>query len=531
MPLTRRTPRKPPVGCTPSEAVAHSAAFIQWICVPYSELEVPITRPNSNRNMASGLAPTLRPLSEGMEVDAKPATLPHKKPSVSFWTARARQSDLIGHAAPFPHEADCVIIGSGMSGTLAAYFILLAEPDLPHGVVMLEAREAINAATACNGGHCRPDCYRGYSPYKKLVGKVQAMKILKNEMDTLHLVEKLVSEENIDCDFWRGRSFDAMMTDDCTADFRSSYDEYIKDAGNIDQVEWIEDKAAAQKATRLVNVKAAASFPASSFYPYKFTSHLLKRAMSMGLNLQIHTPATAVTAGDGFWMIDTPSGTIRTHKVLHATNGYASAIFPEFVGKIVPYYGQCSSIIPTKAFSGKNMLKHTMSLYEHRGDSTYLIQRSTDGTIILGGGEFVYREEHINNCDDSKVMPAITELLRNVMKDNFDGWGEEAHGEGFERDWAGIQGYANRSGILNCNAQLTSRSVDRRWSALYRRLSRKRRPVRVRRLSRSRYGAYCDLRKRGGYVDVGAALGGHRIARVLPDYQGTTGPQGQDVRT
>lgn len=334
-----------------------------------------------------------------------------------------------------------MIIGSGMSGTLAAYFALLAQPESPNGVVMLEAREAINAATACNGGHCRPDCYRGYLPFKKMVGGPQAMKILKNEMDTLDLVEKLVSDENIDCDFWRGRSFDAMMTDDCKADFRGSYDAFVRDGGNADQVEWIGDKAAAQKATRLVNVKAAASFPAGSFYPYKFTAHLLKRAMSMGLNLQIHTPATAVSAADGFWMIDTPRGRIRTRKVLHATNGYASAIFPEFVGKIVPYYGQCSSIIPTKAYSGKNMLSHTMSLYEQRGDSSYLIQRPSDGTIILGGGEYVYREEHVNNCDDSKIMPAITELLRNTMKDNFDGWGNEAHGEGFERDWAGIQGY------------------------------------------------------------------------------------------
>jgi len=140
-------------------------------------------------------------------------------------------------------------------------------------------------------------------------------------------------------------------------------------------------------------------------------------------------------------MIDTPRGRIRTRQVLHATNGYASAIFPEFVGKIVPYYGQCSSIIPTKAFSGNNMLTHTMSLYDHRGDSSYLIQRYGDGTIILGGGEYVDRPLHINNCDDSRVMPAITELLRNVMKENFDGWGEEAHGEGFERDWCGIQGY------------------------------------------------------------------------------------------
>ncbi|EJT99929.1 nucleotide-binding domain-containing protein [Dacryopinax primogenitus] len=404
--------------------------------------------------MACGLDPALSsPRSTGIDVFHQPASLPHSTPSFSFWTARARHSDLIGHAQPFSHEADCVIISSGMSRCLAAYFMLLAQPDLPHGIVMLEAREAINAATACNGGHCRPDCYRGYLPYKKIVGAFQASKVIREPRVLLNCLREYPGHQkrdgHIDCDFWRGRSFDAMMTDECKVAYRNSYDEFENHVVRV----YFVDLMPYPQATRLLRVEAAASFPAGSFYPYKFTAHLLRRAMSMGLNLQIHTPATAVASVDGFWMIDTPRGSIRTRKVLHATNGYASAILPEFTGKIVPFYGVCSSVTPTKSYSGKKMLAHTMSLYQQRGvrdrtpteglnsDCVHKNRIPADGTIIVGGGEFVNRQAHINNCDDSKVMPAITEHLRNVMKDNFDGWGDEAHGEGLERVWAGISGY------------------------------------------------------------------------------------------
>jgi hypothetical protein len=35
---------------------------------------------------------------------------------------------------------------------------------------------------ARNGGHCRPDCYRGYRRYKELFGKEEALHIIRNEM-------------------------------------------------------------------------------------------------------------------------------------------------------------------------------------------------------------------------------------------------------------------------------------------------------------------------------------------------------------
>lgn len=106
------------------------------------------------------------------------------------------------------------------------------------------------------------------------------------------------------------------------------------------------------------------------------------------------------------------------------------------------------------------MLKHTVSFRyaEKRDDFDYLIQRPADGSMILGGGRCLTSSESIwlswnlfpplrlscsaDNCidqtDDSVLVPELTQHLSAALPANFEGWGEEAIGEGLVRTWTGI---------------------------------------------------------------------------------------------
>ncbi|KAL1700072.1 FAD dependent oxidoreductase-domain-containing protein [Schizophyllum commune] len=375
-----------------------------------------------------------------------PPGYPHPEPCLSFWLQGGRSSPLIGHRSTeaLPETADVTIIGSGISGGALAYF-LLTGPNPPKNVVMLEAREVCYGATGRNGGHCRPDCYRGYKGYKAQFGKEQAMKILQNEMDTLNLVEEIVKKEGIDCDFWRGLSYDVALDQSCADFFKSNYDEFIADGGVVDGiVNAFTDPEDAAKRTRSNGALAAYEFPAGSLWPFKLVTHLIRLCIDKhGLNLQTNTPARAVTqAASGKWEIKTDRGTLTTGKVVYCTNAFTATLLPEFLGRIAPYRGQCSAVIPTKAFSGKDMLTHT---YSHRtgvNNFDYMIQRPKDGTIIVGGGRWAVPVENlIGNTDDSVKIPDLTEYLREVMKKTMTGWGEEALNEGLLVDWTGIMGY------------------------------------------------------------------------------------------
>ncbi|KAF9792338.1 FAD dependent oxidoreductase [Thelephora terrestris] len=382
-------------------------------------------------------------------VDGSGVGFPHPKPTLSFWLQGTRNNALIGHRTTeeVPSNADVVIIGAGMSGAATAYHLLKDHETTKGGlpkVVMLEAREVCYGATGRNGGHCKPDFYRGYPKYKKRFGKDEAMKILQNEKETLALLTRVVEDEKIDCDLWRGRAFDVALNEACAEDFHAALQEFAADGGEVDGIiEWISSPQEAKRRTRCVHAHAAAAYPTGSFWPYKFVTSLLRLCIDKySLNVQTDTPVLSVSrSGNGKWVVETARGSVQAAKVVFGTNAYTSTLLPEFTGKIVPVRGQCSVVIPTKAYSGERLLTHTYSLRWRMLDSDYLIQRPSDGAVIVGGGEWnAPLEDQLGQTDDSVTHPAITKHLRNVCAKNFEGWGEEAQGEGLITDWTGIMG-------------------------------------------------------------------------------------------
>jgi hypothetical protein len=69
--------------------------------------------------------------------------------------------------------------------------------------------------------------------------------------------------------------------------------------------------------------------------------------------------------------------------------------------------------------------------------------------MILGGGrEKIPVEKVIGQTDDSVKLEELTEHLRNACRNDFEGWGTEALGEGLLCDWTGIMGFTQDSGSL-----------------------------------------------------------------------------------
>jgi hypothetical protein len=69
------------------------------------------------------------------------------------------------------------------------------------------------------------------------------------------------------------------------------------------------------------------------------------------------------------------------------------------------------------------------------------MQRPKDGIIILGSSRHrVSSEKVVGQTDDSVKLEELTQHLRNVCRNDFEGWGTEAIGEGFLSDWTGIMG-------------------------------------------------------------------------------------------
>lgn len=83
--------------------------------------------------------------------------LPNTTPCLSYWqrTTRGFPHLFANRNNPVPPKAKYVVIGSGISGALAA-FELLETGVKAEDVVILEAREAASGASSRNAGHVRP---------------------------------------------------------------------------------------------------------------------------------------------------------------------------------------------------------------------------------------------------------------------------------------------------------------------------------------------------------------------------------------
>ena len=129
------------------------------------------------------------------------------------------------------------------------------------------------------------------------------------------------------------------------------------------------------------------------------------------------------------WRLETPRGTISCTYVLHATNGYSSALLPHLRGPngVVPTRGQ---IIALRAAASAE--KITTSGYTANEGFEYWFPRPVDHPetdaplVILGGGREIVRPRfELGEVDDSKTDPKVGEVLRKFLPSVFPGMYQE----------------------------------------------------------------------------------------------------------
>ncbi|KAK2611603.1 hypothetical protein N8I77_004936 [Diaporthe amygdali] len=137
----------------------------------------------------SCLIPLFVPLALGQDPG-----LPNANPSMSYWQMPPLEGVTDHQSVELPKDADIVIVGSGMSGTSIAWYLLKQNNSTgPLRVAMLGARQACSSAPGRNGGHIRPSSYAENAGAKEAVAQDEAAKITR--LRSAH-VDGLVSAAN-----------------------------------------------------------------------------------------------------------------------------------------------------------------------------------------------------------------------------------------------------------------------------------------------------------------------------------------------
>lgn len=158
------------------------------------------------------------------------------------------------------------------------------------------------------------------------------------------------------------------------------------------------------------------------------------------MNLQTHTPVLRVSDSPdtaGRWTVETARGKVKAKHVVFATNGYTSAIAPQYKDKIVPVRGICSRIVAHNA----PLLTNTYTLRWGPQMYDYLIPRA-DGSIVVGGARSCFLsnlDSWYNTTDDSQLIESAKSYFDGYMQRHFKGW-ENSEAK-TDRVWTGSKSH------------------------------------------------------------------------------------------
>ncbi|KAH8670899.1 FAD dependent oxidoreductase [Xylariales sp. PMI_506] len=381
--------------------------------------------------------------------------LPVANPTSSYWHKEPSKA-LLGHRTTpdLPRAADVVIVGSGITGAVAAHSLKLQKPEL--NVVMLEAREACSGATGRNGGHCQPLVYASSAPH-----------IASFELRNYAYVKSLVEDFSIPCDWHSTAGVHAYyskeifeMAKSVVEKLSEKYPDLAANVAVVNKGEsggpaWLlegERREMTLDGLRVPNAEGAiVQWNAASLWPYKLVTFILEHllaAESGGFNLQTNTPVTGLqrveppanlasssdaglTASSSThpsWVVHTPRGFIAAHSVLLATNAYTSHLLPQFTDLIVPVRGQIAALKPPEEPATPEQppldIGHTFIFLDEPhgagagtiGRDDYLIQRPPPAAeLILGGGRQHARGLALGVWDDSTLDEPVSWWLRGEL--------------------------------------------------------------------------------------------------------------------
>ncbi len=317
----------------------------------------------------------------------------------SYWHATAPH---VEPAADLPRTAEVVVIGGGIVGVSAVYWLAR------HGVpcVLLERTALVAGATGRNGGFVTAGAAMSYIQAIEKLGHQTARAIWQLTEDNRALLRQVLAEEQIACDYRETGTLHLILGED---DIPPAQREVARLVADGFRYEWL-DRSALQRSIRTPLgdeiVGATLLVEGGLLQPARLVQGIARAAQRYGAVL-CRADATAVKAHGERIRVETASGRIDCGGLIVAVNAWTHPLVPSMQRLIVPVRGQVVSFAPIE-----RVFTHGMGAAVTKTEEYW--QQTSDGTIVLGGCRAIHptREEGI--LDDAladDVQAALEAVL------------------------------------------------------------------------------------------------------------------------
>ena len=152
--------------------------------------------------------------------------------------------------------------------------------------------------------------------------------------------------------------------------------------------------------------------PGFAINPLKFVNGLAKYALSKKLKIYENSKVDKIEKVNGSYLIKTNEGSIKTKKIVVATNGfYQEGLIPELDGRVLPVI---SNIIVTRPLTNEELSLHNFNTYAPIANSKnllYYYRKLPDNRILFGTrGDFEGSDQsNLNRANE------MEKFLKNIF--------------------------------------------------------------------------------------------------------------------
>ena len=296
-----------------------------------------------------------------------------------LWTDQfSRPNNIITSDSPSA-ETDIAIVGSGYTGLCAARILKKNGAS----VTVLDRNTIGWGASSRNGGMATPGLKQGIQKINKIYGAKLAHEFWKISVDAIDLIDEIVTEHSIDCD-WERNGHASLATKPSHAPRLKEYGSWLeKEFGHYQK--YIPKHQIQDEIGSNTYYGALTDEISGGLHPSKYVFGLASAVSNLGVQLCENTAVTKIEKNDSnnFKLI-TSKGDITAKKVIIATNGYTDRLVPKLKPLIFPVG---SYIVVTEPLTNElqNIINPKRRMYYDSKWFLNYFRLTPDGRMLWGG--------------------------------------------------------------------------------------------------------------------------------------------------
>ena len=296
-----------------------------------------------------------------------------------LWTDQfSRPNNIITSDSPSA-ETDIAIVGSGYTGLCAARILKKNGAS----VTVLDRNTIGWGASSRNGGMATPGLKQGIQKINKIYGAKLAHEFWKISVDAIDLIDEIVTEHSIDCD-WERNGHASLATKPSHASRLKEYGSWLeKEFGHYQK--YIPKHQIQDEIGSNTYYGALTDEISGGLHPSKYVFGLANAVSNLGVQLCENTAVTKIENNDSnnFKLI-TSKGDITAKKVIIATNGYTDRLVSKLKPLIFPVG---SYIVVTEPLTNElqNIINPKRRMYYDSKWFLNYFRLTPDGRMLWGG--------------------------------------------------------------------------------------------------------------------------------------------------